>query len=918
MKQILQTFKEMIVLIIVVFSTVLSYGQAGFNTTYIVLDSYGSGNVYYDLQANTANPDFDNSNLGTYCEGSASLIFKGAEHNNYKCGGCDITSTSIMYRIYPTGSPSGGFVSNSVGYSSGFSNGCGGEDQQWSNLSYNTNLLSGLSAGNYILEVYSEQSTTCLGTVYANNGGNNFKATFSVNSNVTYYLDADNDGFGTSAVSQVSCTGAPIGYVANNLDCNDNQLQYYDADGDGFGSMTLVGCGVANNSDCNDNQIQYLDADGDGFGANIAVACGVTNNGDCNDNQLQYYDADGDSFGSMTLVGCGVTNNIDSNDNLITYVDNDNDGFGQNTYASSGPTNNYDCNDNQLQYQDADGDGFGHPTVLVACGLANNVDSNDNLITYVDNDNDGFGQNTYAPSGPTNNYDCNDNLVLYQDNDGDGLGSSVFSACTGVTNNSDCNDNDFFNLTGITYYQDADGDGYGNPVITTSACVAPVGYVLDNSDCNDAIASINPGATEICYDGIDQNCDGSTTIGCAVITSRLRRENCDSNLTSLNQTVRGDRYSQSIPSGVSVTGYRFRVTNLLTNAVRIVERSNYVFQLSYTDFADYNTPYSVEVALRLNTEWMDVYGPACTITTPDVPNTVLATTSCGATLAQMNNIIRAVVVPSALQYEFEVSLIEGAVAVETTTLIKTGESFNLLQLSGISIKYGAEYSVRVKVQVPTSSGPQWSTEYGTACSVFTSLAPEAAIEGCGAETGIAPAAMTTTIYATPIGGATQYRFTLTDGASYNQVYTTPSRYFKLSNFNALQALTPGGTYSVTVEVQVYGFYYPGKDCNILVPGGAPIVPLTRAVVDTNNQMGEFKAVAYPNPFSNSFAIDLKTSNTNPVSIAIYDMTGRLLETNEYKADSLAKQTIGERYPAGVYNVIVTQGENMQTVRVVKK
>jgi len=63
---------------------------------------------------------------------------------------------------------------------------------------------------------------------------------------------------------------------------------------------------------------------------------------------------------------------------------------------------------------------------------------------------------------------------------------------------------------------------------------------------------------------------------------------------------------------------------------------------------------------------------------------------------------------------------------------------------------------------------------------------------------------------------------------------------------------------------------------------------------------------------------LKTSSTSPVSIAIYDMTGRLLETNEYNADSFAKQTIGERYPAGVYNVIVTQGDSSQTVRVVKK
>jgi len=66
------------------------------------------------------------------------------------------------------------------------------------------------------------------------------------------------------------------------------------------------------------------------------------------------------------------------------------------------------------------------------------------------------------------------------------------------------------------------------------------------------------------------------------------------------------------------------------------------------------------------------------------------------------------------------------------------------------------------------------------------------------------------------------------------------------------------------------------------------------------------------------AIDLKTSSTSPVTLAIYDMTGRLLDTKEIKAEGLSNQTIGERYPSGVYNIIVTQGENIKTVRVVKK
>jgi len=491
-----------------------------------------------------------------------------------------------------------------------------------------------------------------------------------------------------------------------------------------------------------------------------------------------------------------------------------------------------------------------------------------------------------------------------------GLDTIFFNRQTGGAN--------FETVVLTTYYQDSDNDGYGNNNVVLEAISQPVGYVAVGGDCDDTNNTVYPTAFEICFDGIDQNCDGNLNDGCPIITAQLRAENCGTTLTSIDQVVRGNRFSQPLPAGVLAMRYRFKITNLLTNAVRILERPNYIFQLTYTDFAEYNTPYSVEVEVRLNQEWMGAYGPACTILTPDVPNTVLASTSCGVTVSQMNNIIRAVVVPAAINYEYEVSLIEGGIAVETTTLIRSGESFNLLQLTGISIKYASEYRVRIKVQVLTPIGLLWSTQHGASCSVFSPPAPEAAIEGCGAEIGVTPASLTALIFATPHGGATQYRYRLSHVSGYDQVITTSSRYFRLNNFNALSPLMPGETYSLTVEVQIYGFYYPGKDCNILVPGGAPIVPFTRAILDSDNVMNELKAVAYPNPFNNSFALDLKTSSTNPVSIAIYDMTGRLLEIKEYKADSLAKQTIGERYPAGVYNVIVNQGENMQTLRVVKK
>lgn len=41
----------------------------------------------------------------------------------------------------------------------------------------------------------------------------------------TYYQDADQDSFGNPLVFLASCTGAPVGYVANSLDCNDTSAQ---------------------------------------------------------------------------------------------------------------------------------------------------------------------------------------------------------------------------------------------------------------------------------------------------------------------------------------------------------------------------------------------------------------------------------------------------------------------------------------------------------------------------------------------------------------------------------------------------------------------------------------------------------------------------------------------------------------------
>ncbi len=125
----------------------------------------------------------------------------------------------------------------------------------------------------------------------------------------------------------------------------------------------------------------------------------------------------------------------------------------------------------------------------------------DGIKYYLDADSDGYGdENAEAtlvcededpPKGyVTDNTDCDD------DNSNTYPGAPEI--CDGEDN--DCNGETDEGLT-----TDADGDGYTTP----DSCEG------SKDDCNDGDPSINPGAEEVCDDGIDNNCDGNVDEDCA-------------------------------------------------------------------------------------------------------------------------------------------------------------------------------------------------------------------------------------------------------------------------------------------------------------------------------------------------------------------------------------------------------------------
>ncbi len=60
------------------------------------------------------------------------------------------------------------------------------------------------------------------------------------------------------------------------------------------------------------------------------------------------------------------------------------------------------------------------------------------------------------------------------------------------------------------WYLDHDGDGWGDALRAWEACGDPKGYSAAFGDCDDTDDTVHPGAVEVFYDGVDQDCDGGS------------------------------------------------------------------------------------------------------------------------------------------------------------------------------------------------------------------------------------------------------------------------------------------------------------------------------------------------------------------------------------------------------------------------
>ncbi len=274
---------------------------------------------------------------------------------------------------------------------------------------------------------------------------------------------------------------------------------------------------------------------------------------------------------------------------------------------------------------------------------------------------------------------------------------------------------------------------------------------------------------------------------------------------------------------------------------------------------------------------------------------------------------------SVLASSYEWELPEGVTKI-------SGESSNVITVNFANVTAGTSYlylgvkavnGIGSSVKVNATTLVPLTSSTATLLKV-TAVAPAAA----GAVTGTlaicsSKASSVTYIITAAALNATKYNITAPAGCTINggtNTATIPATASAAFTVNYPTGFTASKIVVKSISIQSENGFGVNKADKVLA--------LTNVKADCNStgklemvSSEALKVVTYPNPFTNNFNLNVITTSSENVEMRLYDMMGRLIEQHQVESNTVE---VGNSYPTGIYNVIVTQGKEMKTIRVIKK
>lgn len=375
------------------------------------------------------------------------------------------------------------------------------------------------------------------------------------------------------------------------------------------------------------------------------------------------------------------------------------------------------------------------------------------------------------------------------------------------------------------------------------------------------------------------------------IITDVAQSHCYGTLAAINSQISANN------NFVGAT-YKFKVVGNGLNAE--YETSQNKFRLTDLPGSSigYNQVYQVSVALKYpGTTYYQPYGSVCNVTTPVALFSKVKASQCNGSVSSASTPVYADYVEQATNYKFKI--ITGGIEYFYTSQYQV---LYLDEVVGLPLNAGSVYTISISLEISGVYHP-----YGTQCNISLA-APTARVISQDTNCNHVVNDLNDTITFENLEDFTFCKFIIYED-NREFVYNSKEPSLRLSDFKGFN-FKNSSTYDLHILVSSDGLEYKETIlCNLVTNLNSS------AKLDDSLVSSGLSVLVSSNPFSYECDLLIKTAMTSPIEVQVFDSVGKLVDKYIFKESTSFK--LGSLWSAGIYNVIVTQGSEIKTVRLVK-